>query len=102
VAEGHLRTRGTVSRGGLFDVGIYCIDALRYLFHEPVEVYAAQQRNEPAPGNRSPQERIFTTTAHLPCDAGLRRFRLVAQSVAHGDQIFHERLVILVALISIA
>jgi glucose-fructose oxidoreductase len=45
VEEGNIRLAEPVSRGGgpLFDMGIYCINAARYLFHdEPVEVLAAR------------------------------------------------------------
>jgi predicted dehydrogenase len=45
VAEGNVRLSEPVSRGGgpLFDMGIYCINAARYLFRdEPVEVQAAR------------------------------------------------------------
>ncbi len=45
VADGNIRLSEPASRGGgpLFDMGIYCINAARYLFHdEPVEVFAAR------------------------------------------------------------
>lgn len=45
VAEGNIRLSEPVSRGGgpLFDMGIYCINAARYLFlDEPIEVYATR------------------------------------------------------------
>ncbi len=75
VAEGNVRLSEPVSRGGgpLFDMGIYCINAARYLFRdEPVEVHAAR-----ATGNdtrfakteemisvclRFPQDRLATFT----------------------------------------
>jgi glucose-fructose oxidoreductase len=45
VSEGNIRLSEPVSRGGgpLFDMGIYCINAARYLFlDEPVEVFATR------------------------------------------------------------
>jgi predicted dehydrogenase len=43
VREGNIRTRDDLGGGALFDMGIYCLNAARYLFQdEPVEVYAAQ------------------------------------------------------------
>lgn len=46
VAEGNVRLSEPVARGGgpLFDMGIYCINAARYLFHdEPDQVRRARQ-----------------------------------------------------------
>lgn len=43
VREGDIRTRRDVGGGALFDMGIYCINAARYLFRdEPVEVFGWQ------------------------------------------------------------
>lgn len=43
VREGDIRTRRDVGGGALFDMGVYCINAARYLFRdEPVEVFAWQ------------------------------------------------------------
>lgn len=42
VAPDNIRTRGDAGGGPLFDIGIYCINAARYLFRdEPVEVLSA-------------------------------------------------------------
>jgi predicted dehydrogenase len=39
VKEGNIRTRKALGGGTLFDIGIYCINAARYLFRdEPIEV----------------------------------------------------------------
>lgn len=48
VAKDNVRLREPIARGGgpLFDMGIYCINAARYLFRdEPVEVFAARAHN---------------------------------------------------------
>lgn len=43
VRAGDIRTRSEVGGGALFDVGIYCVNAARYLFRsEPIEVMAYQ------------------------------------------------------------
>jgi predicted dehydrogenase len=43
VREGDVRARGELGGGALFDLGIYCVNAARYLFQdEPLEVYAQQ------------------------------------------------------------
>jgi predicted dehydrogenase len=43
VREGNIRARAEVGGGALFDIGIYCINAARYLFRdEPQEVLAWQ------------------------------------------------------------
>lgn len=43
VREGDIRTRRDVGGGALFDMGVYCINAARYLFRdEPVEVFGWQ------------------------------------------------------------
>lgn len=43
VRPGDIRTRKEVGGGALFDVGIYCVNAARYLFRsEPIEVMAYQ------------------------------------------------------------
>lgn len=42
VREGDIRTRGDLGGGALYDLGLYCINAARYVFEsEPVEVLAA-------------------------------------------------------------
>lgn len=41
VKEGNIRTKGAMGGGPLYDIGIYCINAARYLFQaEPLEVTA--------------------------------------------------------------
>lgn len=49
VREGDIRTRGELGGGAIYDMGIYCINAARYLFRdEPLEVWATQNRDEDA------------------------------------------------------
>jgi predicted dehydrogenase len=46
VKEGNIRTRRALGGGTLFDIGIYCINAARYLFRdEPVEVVGVTANN---------------------------------------------------------
>ncbi|MBE8999572.1 MULTISPECIES: Gfo/Idh/MocA family oxidoreductase [unclassified Nostoc] len=41
VEEGNIRLRDVTGGGTLYDIGIYCINAVRYLFQdEPIEVFA--------------------------------------------------------------
>jgi predicted dehydrogenase len=41
VREGDIRTRADLAGGAIFDMGVYCINAARYLFRdEPLEVFA--------------------------------------------------------------
>jgi len=43
VREGDIRTRAQVGGGALFDMGVYCVNAARYLLEdEPEEVFALQ------------------------------------------------------------
>jgi predicted dehydrogenase len=43
VREGDIRTRQSTGGGALYDVGVYCVNAARYLFRaEPVEVFGVQ------------------------------------------------------------
>jgi predicted dehydrogenase len=43
VRDGDIRTRESLGGGALFDMGIYCVNAARYLFRqEPIEVFAQQ------------------------------------------------------------
>jgi predicted dehydrogenase len=43
VREGDIRTRPELGGGALFDMGVYCVNAARYLFRdEPEEVFAMQ------------------------------------------------------------
>ncbi|HEX7667660.1 MAG TPA: Gfo/Idh/MocA family oxidoreductase [Polyangiaceae bacterium] len=46
VREGDIRTRGEMGGGAIYDMGIYCINAARYLFRdEPLEILATQVRD---------------------------------------------------------
>jgi predicted dehydrogenase len=46
VKEGNIRTRKDLGGGTLFDIGIYCINAARYLFRdEPIEVAGLTANN---------------------------------------------------------
>src|SRR5882762_3594296 len=46
VKEGNIRTRKALGGGTLFDIGIYCINAARYLFRdEPMEVVGLTANN---------------------------------------------------------
>jgi predicted dehydrogenase len=46
VKEGNIRTRKELGGGTLFDIGIYCINAARYLFRdEPIEVVGLTANN---------------------------------------------------------
>jgi len=73
VKNGNIRTRKDLGGGTLFDIGIYCINAARYLFRdEPIEVVALTANNgdkrfaeiEEMTGAvmRFPQERLATFT----------------------------------------
>jgi len=69
VAEGNIRLTEPVSRGGgpLFDMGIYCINAARYLFHdEPVEVYAARANSGEKRFEKT--EEMMTAVLRFPRD----------------------------------
>jgi len=49
VREGDIRTRGEMGGGAIYDMGIYCINAARYLFRdEPLEVFATQMKDTDA------------------------------------------------------
>src|SRR5436305_11231647 len=46
VKEGNIRTRKALGGGTLFDIGVYCINAARYLFRdEPIEVVGLTANN---------------------------------------------------------
>ncbi|PYJ21744.1 MAG: gfo/Idh/MocA family oxidoreductase, partial [Verrucomicrobia bacterium] len=46
VNEGNIRTRKELGGGTLFDIGVYCINAARYLFRdEPIEVVGLTANN---------------------------------------------------------
>jgi predicted dehydrogenase len=74
VRAGNIRTRGDLGGGALLDLGIYCINAARYLFREePIEVFAQQilgtdERSETVDETttailRFPRDRIAQFTA---------------------------------------
>jgi predicted dehydrogenase len=47
VVEGNIRTKPELGGGTLYDIGVYCINAARYLFQdEPLEVVAASFAKE--------------------------------------------------------
>jgi len=47
VEEGNIRLQKNLGGGTLDDMGVYCINAARYLFRaEPIEVFAVSARNE--------------------------------------------------------
>jgi len=49
VREGNIRTRADLGGGALFDLGVYCVNAARYLFQdEPIEVTAFRVQGEQA------------------------------------------------------
>jgi glucose-fructose oxidoreductase len=79
VAEGNIRLREPVSRGGgpLFDMGIYCINAARYLFHdEPVEVSASRANSGDKRFEKT--EEMVSVTLRFPQD------RLATFTVSFG------------------
>lgn len=62
VREGDIRTRSDLGGGALFDMGVYCVNAARYLFRdEPEEVLAIQSTGRDARF----QDVDVTTTAVL-------------------------------------
>lgn len=76
VAEGNVRVTESASKGGgpIYDMGVYCINAARYLFRgEPIQVLAASvSRNDPrfekveemtAVTMKFPGDRLATFTA---------------------------------------
>ncbi|HKO48805.1 MAG TPA: Gfo/Idh/MocA family oxidoreductase [Polyangiaceae bacterium] len=90
VRQGDIRTRADLGGGALFDMGVYCVNAARYLFQdEPIEVTAFRiQGDDPRfadtdevtsailrfPGNRIAQ---FTTSQGA---APVSEFRVVGTS----------------------
>jgi predicted dehydrogenase len=73
VTEGNIRLQREFGGGPLYDIGLYCINAARYLFRdEPVEVYAASANSGEARFReveemtaavmRFPRERLATFT----------------------------------------
>lgn len=89
VVEDNLRVQQDVANGGgpVYDMGVYCINAARYLFRdEPIEVFAATSNNgekrfekveEMASVTmRFPQERIATFTCSFGA-ADVSRYTLI-------------------------
>jgi predicted dehydrogenase len=89
VAEGNVRVTESVSNGGgpIYDMGVYCINAARYLFRdEPVEVFATSaSRGDPrfekveemtAVTMKFPGDRLATFTASFGA-ADIGRYTLV-------------------------
>jgi len=67
VREGNIRTRRDLGGGTLYDIGIYCINAARYLFRdEPLEVSAMSVHS----GSRKLAEVDESTAAILRFDRG--------------------------------
>ncbi len=47
VREGNIRTKHSMAGGPLYDIGIYCINAARYIFKsEPIEVFALASKSD--------------------------------------------------------
>ncbi len=47
VRPGDIRTQGELGGGALFDLGVYCVNAARYLFRaEPIEVFGYAQASD--------------------------------------------------------
>jgi predicted dehydrogenase len=67
VREGNIRTKRALGGGTLYDIGVYCINAARYLFRaEPVEVSAVSVHS----GTGKLTEVDETTAAILRFDGG--------------------------------
>ncbi len=67
VREGDIRLQHATGGGTLYDIGIYCINAARYLFRdEPIEVVGMSARRE---GKRFAEvEEMFSATLRFPGD----------------------------------
>jgi predicted dehydrogenase len=86
VREGDIRTRAETGGGALFDMGVYCVNAARYLFGvEPVEVVGYQRQGDRRFRGvdetttailRFPDDRLAQFTASLGA-AGVDAFRIV-------------------------
>ena len=67
VREGNIRTDPALGGGTLYDIGVYCINAARYLFRsDPVEVFAASVNS----GAAATREIDESTAAILRFDGG--------------------------------
>ena len=59
VTEGNIRTKAEHGGGPVYDIGVYCINAARYLFRsEPSEVMAFSATNETDPRFRDIDEQV--------------------------------------------
>jgi glucose-fructose oxidoreductase len=89
VAEGNIRLSVSVSEGGgpVYDMGVYCINAARYLFRdEPIEVFATTANNGESRFQkveemasvvmRFPEDRIATFTCSFGA-ADISRYTLI-------------------------
>ena len=67
VREGDIRLRSETGGGTLWDIGIYCINAARYLFRdEPIEVLGASARRDTR--RFAEVEEMFSATLRFPDD----------------------------------
>ena len=67
VKAGDIRLRAETGGGTLYDIGIYCINAARYLFRdEPVEVLGASARRDTE--RFAEVEEMFSATLRFPDD----------------------------------
>jgi predicted dehydrogenase len=67
VREGNIRTDPALGGGTLYDIGVYCVNAARYLFgSDPVEVFAASVNS----GAAATREIDESTAAILRFDGG--------------------------------
>jgi predicted dehydrogenase len=87
VRQGDIRTRDDLGGGALFDMGVYCVNAARYVFRaEPEEVFATQlfgtdERFSDVDATttavlRFPEQRVAQFTASQSC-ADVAEFRVV-------------------------
>lgn len=87
VREGNVRSEKAKGGGTLYDIGVYCINAARYLFRdEPTEVFAQSARNDDKRFTeidemtsailRFPGERLATFTSSFGA-AGVSAYRVV-------------------------
>ncbi|WP_437677120.1 Gfo/Idh/MocA family protein [Sorangium sp. So ce131] len=79
VRPGDIRTRSEVGGGALFDLGVYCVNAARYLFREePVEALALSQRLD----ERRAKDVDETTSAILRFPSGAIAQFTVSQGIS--------------------
>jgi predicted dehydrogenase len=87
VRPGDIRTRAETGGGALFDLGVYCVNAARYLFREePIEVFAWTQGAAESPsGDGQSQEVDETTVAQLRFASGRTAQFTVSQGLASSS-----------------